>query len=109
MASNAGCSGDRVHAQPLLLRGGVTGVDYMEKLSKIFLVIAYGIACLLVGWTLNGRYGVEKQVSDHIPTIEQIQLLVGAEPDGKLGPETISKWKLAVNDQYARPYFVGQR
>ncbi len=27
--------------------------------------------------------------------------MVGAEPDGIVGPETIRLWKLAINQQYA--------
>jgi hypothetical protein len=77
----------------------------MEKLSRIALVIAYGIACLLVGWTLNGKYGVQVQVGEKIPSVRDIQRMVGAKEDGRIGKDTIEKWDAAICNQYAKPYF----
>ena len=37
----------------------------------------------------------------YIPSIQAIQLRVGADPDGRLGPETQEKWDMAYNDQCA--------
>ena len=39
-----------------------------------------------------------------IPTISEIQKLVGAEVDGRLGPETIRLWEEAICNQEAKKY-----
>lgn len=36
-----------------------------------------------------------------LPTIEQVQRQVGAEPDGRLGPETERKWKECLRKEDA--------
>ena len=37
-----------------------------------------------------------------LPSIQDIQVLVGATPDGKLGPETQRLWDAAYNEQCAK-------
>lgn len=46
---------------------------------------------------------VEMQ-AHRILTIEEIQILVGAEVDGILGPNTLKKWDKALCDQSAAEY-----
>ena len=41
------------------------------------------------------------QEAPALPSIQDIQRLVGAEPDGKLGPETQRLWDAAYNEQCA--------
>jgi hypothetical protein len=65
-----------------------------------------GLFCVFFGWILNGKYGVEKQVKDSLPTIEEIQRRIGANPDGRLGAETQAKWNKAICDQCAKRYFT---
>ncbi len=40
-----------------------------------------------------------------IPTLAEVQKMVGAKPDGIYGAETAEKWRRAVCDQYATEYF----
>lgn len=49
---------------------------------------------------LRDRHIAEQQVAlDRIPTIKQLQKMVGAEPDGVIGPNTIKLWEKAINNQ----------
>lgn len=41
-----------------------------------------------------------------IPSIIDIQRAVGAEPDGVVGPETISKWDIAYANQEANQFMT---
>ena len=43
--------------------------------------------------------------SSPLPTIADIQRRIGANPDGKLGPETQRKWDRAICDQFAAESF----
>jgi len=61
----------------------------------------------LAGWI--GRVKVEKSIPDPLPTIQEIQERVGANPDGILGPETQKLWDKEICNQYARPYFEGEK
>jgi hypothetical protein len=88
------------------------GASQMKNLKEILIfaqkmlgMTVFGLFCVFFGWTLNGKYGVEKQVKDSLPTIEEIQRRIGANPDGRLGSETQAKWELALCDQYAKKYF----
>ena len=60
-----------------------------------------------VGWQSHSAYGT-KPDDGRVPTIQEIQTLVGAKPDGKIGAETLTKWDAAVCNQEARRWFVKQ-
>jgi hypothetical protein len=77
----------------------------MKKLSAILVVLAYGFACIGIGWAMNTKYGVCIQVSDRIPSIRDIQAMVGAYQDGRIGAETLKLWDRAICEQEARPHF----
>ena len=55
-----------------------------------------------------GKLNADRCTLTAVPTIEEIQRLVGANPDGKLGPETKAKWDRAICDQYAAKYFTAK-
>jgi len=40
-----------------------------------------------------------------VPSLSEIQAMVGAEPDGVYGPETKEKWDMAVCERYAAEAF----
>ena len=77
------------------------------KLIKLIPIIAFGLFCGIFGWQFGKHCGVEVQVKDKVPTIQEIQKLVGCEKiDGKLCPnwresETQRKWDKALCAQYA--------
>lgn len=55
-----------------------------------------------VGWQLRAASLPEPA---RLPSIVELQEMVGATPDGRLGRETEEKWNRAICDQYA----AGQR
>ena len=65
----------------------------------IFCLIIMAISGL-TGWWLKA---VQPRP---VPSIEDIQRLVGAEVDGVLGPETERLWRRAEFNGYATPYFT---
>jgi len=70
------------------------------KLLKLLTAFACGfVGCL--SWQFFADCGVEPQVKKQIPTIKEIQEMVGAEPDGIIGHETLKKWDAALCNQYA--------
>jgi len=85
------------------------------KLLKLLTAILFGLFCGIFGWQFGRHCGVEPQIEKRIPTVKEIQRMVGAEPDGKLckgwgcpgHSETQEKWDRAICDQYAAPYFAG--
>lgn len=40
-------------------------------------------------------------LENYVPTFKELQIMVGAEPDGIVGPNTIEKWEKKICDQYA--------
>lgn len=76
------------------------------KILRIAASIGYGLLCGLFGWQFGKSCGVNPQVrtkveSPHIPTLSEIQRMVGAKDDGIYGPETKRLWDKALNNQYA--------
>lgn len=51
--------------------------------------------------TAERQIAVIQKVLDRCPTIKDIQQRIGAKEDGIVGPNTISLWKKAINNQYA--------
>ncbi len=83
----------------------------MKRFMRITVAFACGIvACLC--WQFFKDCAVEPQVKNRVPTIEEIQTLIGCEKiDGKLGPawwksETQIKWEQALGNQYAANYMT---
>jgi len=76
----------------------------MKILRSIFLVLiicSFGLSGLWFGY----RMGAAENKGNRIPSISELQVLIGAEPDGIIGPETLRKWEKALCDQYSQPYF----
>ena len=76
---------------------------------KRIVEIAKGfVAALAVGfvsifcWEMCECEAVVVQAHDQLPSIEDIQKAVGANPDGKLGKEFQSRWDAAICEQYAQ-------
>ena len=73
---------------------------------KLLKAVLFGLFCGVFGWQFGQHYGVEPQVKERIPTVEDIQRLVGAKVDGKLcdgwkipgHSETADKWDKAICD-----------
>lgn len=57
------------------------------------------MACLC--WQFFRDCGVEPQVKKQIPSLIEIQKMVGAKPDGIYGHETQTKWEEAYGNQSA--------
>ena len=53
-------------------------------------------------WWLGFRYCKAKQ--QEIPSLAEIQTMIGAISDGVYGAETKRLWKRALNNQYAEKY-----
>ncbi len=78
-----------------------------EAIMVIAFILLVGFIALviLILYPTDGSKGTEAlSFAGKIPTIEEIQKLVGVEQDGVIGPETIKAWKLAINQQYADRY-----
>lgn len=82
----------------------------MKTIKKIILDIFRVIGfCVLLYMAfglgkLTEQVKAPPQFAGKIPTVCEIQELVGAEPDGIIGQETKSKWNRAVCDQYDAKY-----
>ncbi len=67
----------------------------------IWLLICAVLGCCLCHW-LNGLDAevviIEPQ---HLPSLDEIQTMIGVEPDGIYGPETKAAWDKAICQQYA--------
>jgi len=91
-------------------------VNTLKDILKTGGFVIYTMLIIATGFYIGRGYEVGKSVTSNqspvtsIPTIEDIQQLVGCEKiDGKIGPETLDKWNRAVCDQYAEPYFKNQK
>jgi hypothetical protein len=106
-ASRRACSPDR----PLFFRHRLTLI--YKAIKRLFQLAGWLAFICLWMWMgfIFGRcsmpdtgYSIRKSRIENqesrIPSIEEIQTLVGARPDGKIGPETMAKWNRAVCDQY---------
>ncbi len=66
------------------------------------------IVCLVVCLIIQAKDGDGSKDAplfvDRIPTIVEVQILLGVKPDGVVGPKMIAAWKLAENNQHAARY-----
>ena len=73
-----------------------------KLLLTLFAIIALA-ACFGLGWKYSPCNHREKIRSigetQQIPSIPDIQRMVGAKPDGIVGPNTIGKWEAAYANQ----------
>ena len=67
---------------------------------NILLALLYCAACIFI-WEVGTNCGVDKEAHDRIPTIRDVQKMVGAFEDGKFGPETEYLWNKAICNQIA--------
>ena len=65
------------------------------------LIAGFTIIILVVGAYWLGCYHTINRHVSELPTIMEVQAMLGAEPDGIIGEETKRLWKLAINQQYA--------
>jgi len=76
------------------------------------LIAGFTVIILVVGaYWLGCIHTTNRHVSE-LPTIMEVQAMIGAEPDGIIGEETKRLWKLAINQQYADEhnyYYEGQK
>lgn len=59
-----------------------------------------GLLVILATAFMAGMLVGIKYQQEQIPTIREFQEKVGAVPDGELGNETESKWRMAYEDKY---------
>jgi len=64
--------------------------------SLFLAVFAFGYIC-----GSQARRYPEPFRTSKVPTFKQVQVMVGAEPDGIIGPNTIAKWDKAICNQEA--------
>ena len=79
--------------------------------EAIILIAIIFVVIFLVGMILfnllptDGNGGKEAAFfAGKIPTVVEIQILLGVKPDGVVGPNTIAAWRLAENNQHAARY-----
>ncbi len=76
----------------------------MKTGYPIFLVICVVLACVLCFY-LGGLTALDGMVNNnHLPSLDEIQTMIGVEPDGIYGPETKKAWDSAICQQYADKY-----
>ena len=76
----------------------------MKSILNIFCFLVT-IALVFVFAFLCGRQGrrfPEPFKRGGVPTFIELQNMVGAEPDGIIGPNTIARWEREICNQYAR-------
>ena len=76
------------------------------KTIRILLLVGF-LAVLLFG--IFGEMEEPQIVSQRIPTIQEVQIMVGAVPDGIVGKETLRLWELAICNQFAEPHMEGTK
>jgi hypothetical protein len=72
----------------------------MNKLKQIAIAILWSVSCLFC-WQIGRDCGVDREAHDKVPTIKDVQKMVGAFEDGKFGPETEYLWNRAICNQIA--------
>ncbi len=66
-----------------------------------WLLICAVLACCVYHWWMGGYNAEPVTVCDDIPSLAEIQTMIGVEADGIYGPETKKAWNLAINQQFA--------
>jgi hypothetical protein len=74
----------------------------IAQVGSILFLIGAGF---YIGWQSHSAYGSRPE-TNRIPSIQEIQTLVGAVPDGKIGSETLRLWNIAICNQEANRWFV---
>ena len=75
------------------------------KLKNLLIPCACGfVSCLC--WNFYADAGIEPQVQRQVPSLAEIQELVGAEPDGIYGPETKAKWDRKTFNRFAAKFMT---
>lgn len=72
---------------------------------KLLIVLCLALMAFYMGLKC-GRGAENYPEPFKIPSVADIQRAVGAEPDGIVGPETLSKWDEAIFNQYAARYMT---
>ena len=86
--------GDRAFGSSSLL------CPVMSNASIKFMTILLSI--FLIAWIVTPKQDEDTQQDIvRVPTIVEMQILVGAEPDGIVGPKFIKKWEDKICQQYA--------
>jgi flagellar basal body-associated protein FliL len=81
---------------------------YNIILITIAIILAYALGLLTSKYLTYSSKGPAQPSSNVtpsgpvLPSIVEVQTIVGATPDGKLGRETQEKWDRYVCDQYGR-------
>ena len=66
------------------------------NLLTIAIVLSFCIVAFMAGFISGKSEGAK------LPTIKRMQIRIGANPDGKLGPETQAKWESAEDATFDR-------
>lgn len=77
--------------------------DHTRTWLHILLVAA--VLNMIIGVFIGKTFAPEPKPCP-LPSIIDIQRAVGAEPDGIVGPETISKWEIAYANQEAKQFMT---
>ena len=85
------------------MKQGCTDKAY-QAYKLIIWILLIALVLFIVYPTDRDSRATEGSFAGKIPTVEEIQILVGVEPDGIPGPNTIKAWKLAENNQHAARY-----
>lgn len=78
----------------------------MKHLIIAMVSVGICLLCFGMGEECGIKRGIEIQ-RQTVPLIEDVQTLLGVEPDGEPGPLTIKAWKEENMNQRALPYLKG--
>lgn len=73
----------------------------MKTVAKWIFWFIFPSLCLLAGAWMGYEYSGTRKIEIKIPSLAEVQEMVGAKPDGIYGPETAEKWDRAICNQYA--------
>ena len=80
-------------------------------MRKTIAIIVWLILSFIAGWTLSpcdheflstGPSSSTQLGGGGLLSVKEVQLIIGAEPDGKLGRETQRKWDAYINNQHGQ-------
>ena len=80
-------------------------------MKALIFTICFGLLCVLCIGLLCQNFQLRQTGTVYVPSPTELQIIVGAEPDGIIGPDSMAKWELYYGNQSAyvsiNPYTMG--